>query len=158
MSEGKRQAHGKQRTHGQHTSHGLHKAQGKQKAHGKQRASEKQRVQGTQKADQEPKTDEQQKAEELDRPRVPPDRLSIDPTSRFYEEEIVERGVGIRFRGTVRKNVHEYCISEGWVRMAVGKTVDRHGRPLMVKTKGPVEAWFEDLGEDPPVASQDTNS
>lgn len=82
---------------------------------------------------------------------LPPDRLSNDPTSRFYDEALVGRGIGIRFRGKVRTNVNEYCVSEGWVKMTVGKSVDRFGRPLVVKTTGDVEAWFEDLGDDAPV-------
>ena len=51
-----------------------------------------------------------------------------------------------------RTNIEEYCISEGWVRVQAGKTVDRSGRPLTIKLSGPVEAWFEDLGDDAPVA------
>jgi hypothetical protein len=86
-------------------------------------------------------------------PDVPPDRLSINPMSRYYDEELLRRGVGIRFKGKKRTNVQEYCISEAWVTMAIGKTVDRRGMPLTVKSKGPVEAWFEDLGDEPPVAS-----
>ena len=54
------------------------------------------------------------------------------------------RGVGIRFKGVERTTVEEYCISEGWIRMAVGKTVDRKGQPLTMKLSGPVEAWFRD--------------
>ncbi|MCB0718649.1 MAG: DUF3297 family protein [Bacteroidetes bacterium] len=91
-------------------------------------------------------------SEEQKAPDVPPDRLSIVPNSKYYDEEKLGRGVAIRFRGTQRRNVQEYCISEGWVLMQAGKTVDRMGRPLTIKAKGPVEAWFEDLGEDPPVA------
>ena len=65
---------------------------------------------------------------------------------------MLQRGVGIRFKGVVRTNVEEYCISEGWVRVQAGKTMDRKGQPLTLKLNGPVEAWFEDLGEDAPVA------
>jgi len=83
---------------------------------------------------------------------VPPDRLAIDPASEHFSAETLQRGVGIRFKGTVRSNVEEYCISEGWVRVQAGKTVDRRGRPLTIRLTGPVEAWFEDLGEDAPVA------
>ena len=86
---------------------------------------------------------------------TPPDRLAIDPTSPFFDGELLRRGVGIRFKGTVRTNIEEYCISEGWVRVQAGKTMDRKGRPLTIKLSGPVEAWFEDLGEDPPVAKKD---
>ena len=85
-------------------------------------------------------------------PDVPPDRLAISPKSPFFDMEKLQRGVGIRFKGVVRTNVEEYCISEGWVRVQAGKTMDRKGQPLTLKLTGPVEAWFEDLGEDAPVA------
>jgi len=83
---------------------------------------------------------------------VPPDRLAIHPRSEFFDADKLQRGVGIRFKGVVRTNIEEYCISEGWVRVQAGKTMDRHGQPLTIKLTGPVEAWFEDLGENPPVA------
>ena len=83
---------------------------------------------------------------------VPPDRLAINPKSEWFDADLLGRGIGIRFKGTVRHNVEEYCISEGWVRVQAGKTMDRHGQPLTLKLSGPVEAWFEDLGEDAPVA------
>ncbi|MCB5426177.1 MAG: hypothetical protein BGO57_11810 [Sphingomonadales bacterium 63-6] len=86
---------------------------------------------------------------------VPPDRLAINPTNPFFDAEKLQRGIGIRFKGTVRTNVDEYCISEGWVKVQAGRTVDRKGNPLLVKLNGPVEAWFEDLGEDAPVAKKD---
>ena len=76
---------------------------------------------------------------------TPPDRLSNDPKSDFYEPELLARGIGIRFKGEERHNVVEYCISEGWVRVAVGKTLDRRGQPLTMKLTGPVEAWFRDV-------------
>lgn len=72
-----------------------------------------------------------------------PDHLSIDPRSPHFNQDALERGVGIRFKGVERKDVEEYSISEGWVRVALGKKVDRHGRPLTIKLSGPVEAWFE---------------
>ncbi|GAB3340966.1 DUF3297 family protein [Marilutibacter aestuarii] len=72
----------------------------------------------------------------------PPDRLSNDPRSPFHDEALLERGIGIRFNGIERHNVEEYCISEGWVRMAMGKSLDRRGQPITVKAKGTVEAWF----------------
>ena len=84
---------------------------------------------------------------------IPPDRLAIDPGSAHFDGEKLGRGIGIRFKGSVRTNVEEYCISEGWIRVQAGKSIDRRGRPLTVKLSGPVEAWYEDLGEDPPVAS-----
>jgi hypothetical protein len=83
---------------------------------------------------------------------VPPDRLAISPKSPFFDGETLERGIGIRFKGVVRTNVEEYCISEGWVRVQAGRAMDRKGQPLTLKLNGPVEAWFEDLGEDAPVA------
>lgn len=83
---------------------------------------------------------------------TPPDHLSVNPRSPQFDAEILRRGVGIRFKGRVRTDVEEYSISEGWVRVQAGKTVDRKGQPLTLKLKGEVEAWFEDLGEDAPIA------
>ena len=88
-------------------------------------------------------------------PDVPPDRLSVNPRSDFFDADLLRRGIGIRFKGVVRHNVDEYCISEGWVRVQAGRTMDRKGQPLTIKLTGPVEAWFEDLGEDAPVAKKD---
>jgi hypothetical protein len=88
-------------------------------------------------------------------PDVPPDRLSINPRSEFFDAPTLERGIGIRFKGVQRHNVDEYCISEGWVRVQAGRTMDRKGNPLTIKLTGPVEAWFEDLGENAPVAKKD---
>ncbi len=76
-----------------------------------------------------------------------PDRLSIDPDSAFFNEKLLERGIGIRFNGVEKNNVEEYCVSEGWVRVSAGKTTDRRGRPLMLKLKGKVEAYFRDDAE-----------
>jgi hypothetical protein len=73
---------------------------------------------------------------------TPPDHLSNDPSSKFYDEALLERGIGVRFNGVERHNVEEYCISEGWVRLPVGKSLDRRGRPMTMKVKGKVEAWF----------------
>ncbi|HTQ14051.1 MAG TPA: DUF3297 family protein [Rhizomicrobium sp.] len=75
---------------------------------------------------------------------VPPNRLSANPKSPFYDAALLERGVGVRFNGIERNNVEEYCVSEGWVRLAVGKTVDRHGNAMTVKYKGTVEPYFRD--------------
>ena len=61
-----------------------------------------------------------------------PDRLSTNPKSPFYNEALLEAGVGIKFNGAEKTNVEEYCISEGWIRVAVGKTVDRQGRTVNV--------------------------
>ena len=85
-------------------------------------------------------------------PDLPPDRLAIDPRSEHFDGDKLQRGIGIRFKGTRRHNVEEYSISEGWIRVQAGKTMDRKGRPLTIKLIGPVEAWYEDLGEDAPVA------
>ena len=79
---------------------------------------------------------------------TPPDRLSNDPRSPHYDEATLARGVGIRFKGVEKTNVEEYCVSEGWVRVAVGKTVDRRGHPLTMKVNGPVEPYFRDAAED----------
>jgi hypothetical protein len=75
---------------------------------------------------------------------TPPDRLCNNPASPFYDEAALRRGIGIRFKNIERTTVEEYCISEGWIRMAIGKTVDRKGQPLTMKMNGPVEAWFKD--------------
>lgn len=83
---------------------------------------------------------------------TPPDHLSVNPRSEFFDAEVLQRGVGIKFKDRVRTDIEEYSISEGWVRVQAGKTVDRKGQPLTIKLKGPVEAWFEDLGENPPIA------
>ena len=85
---------------------------------------------------------------------VPPDRLSINPRSDYFDADKLQRGIGIRFKGVVRHNVDECCISEGWVRVQAGRTMDRKGNPLTIKLTGPVEAWYEDLGEDAPVAKK----
>ena len=64
---------------------------------------------------------------------TPPDRLSVNPKSRFHDEDLLARGVGIRFNGKERNNVEEYCVSEGWIRVAAGNAKDRHGNPLTIK-------------------------
>ena len=73
-----------------------------------------------------------------------PDRLCNDPRSPFYDGAVLERGIGVRFKGIERNNVEEYCISEGWVRLPVGKSLDRHGNAMTMKTSGEVEVWFLD--------------
>jgi hypothetical protein len=77
---------------------------------------------------------------------TPPDRLAIDPSSPHYDEQALARGVGIRFKGVEKTNVEEYCVSEGWIRVAAGKGRDRHGNPLTLKLQGPVEPYFRDDG------------
>jgi hypothetical protein len=71
-----------------------------------------------------------------------PDRLSIDPHSPYYIAAVFEHEVGIRMNGKERLNVGEYCISEGWIKVCAGKTLDRRGQPLMIKLKGSVEAFY----------------
>jgi hypothetical protein len=73
---------------------------------------------------------------------TPPDRLSTNPSSPFHNAELLERGVGVLFNGVDRNNVEEYCVSEGWVRLAVGRTVDRQGNAMTVKYKGKVEPYL----------------
>lgn len=80
---------------------------------------------------------------------TPPDRLSVNPKSPYFDEAVLTRGVGVRFKGAEKTNVEEYCVSEGWVRLAVGKSVDRNGNPLTMKLNGPVEPYFRDTPEDP---------
>ena len=71
-----------------------------------------------------------------------PDRLSIDPRSPHHNAALFERGVGIRLNGKERTDVEEYCISEGWIKVAAGKALDRKGNPLLIKLKGTVEAFY----------------
>lgn len=80
-----------------------------------------------------------------DRPALP-DRLATDPDSPFYDADILAMNVGVRFKGEDKTNVDEYCVSEGWVKLAVGKTLDRRGKQLTVKLQGPVEPYFRDAG------------
>ena len=75
-----------------------------------------------------------------------PDRLAIDPDSPFYNEELLTRGIGLRLNGVEKTNAEEYCISEGWIKVAAGKALDRKGKPLTLKLKGEVEVW--PLGEE----------
>ena len=83
---------------------------------------------------------------------IPPARLSVDPASPHFDGDLLRRGVAIRFKGRERRDIEEYCIPEGWVRVQAGRATDRRGRPLTIRLTGPVEAWFEDLGPDAPVA------
>ena len=72
-----------------------------------------------------------------------PDRLSLNPRSPHFNEELLSRGIGIRFNGQVKTNVEEYCISEGWIRVAAGRSRGRYGNPMTIKLKGEVEPYFE---------------
>ncbi|ALJ09515.1 MAG: DUF3297 family protein [Pseudomonadota bacterium] len=74
---------------------------------------------------------------------TPPDRLSVDPSSPYHDAEALQRGVGVRFKGEEKTNVEEYCVSEGWVRLALGNRVDRKGKALTVKLQGTVEPYFQ---------------
>ena len=87
---------------------------------------------------------------------TPPDHLSNDPRSKHHDPSVLERGIGIRFNGVERHNVDEYCISEGWVRLPVGKSLDRRGQPMTMKVKGKVEAWYLDADGD--AGSADPNA
>ena len=73
-----------------------------------------------------------------------PDRLSLDPRSPHFDEDLLTRGVGITFNGTERTGVEEYSISEGWIRVAAGRSLDRRGQPMTIKLKGKVEPYFKD--------------
>jgi hypothetical protein len=77
----------------------------------------------------------------------PPDRLSLDPRSEYYNEDLLTRGVGIKFNGQEKTNVLEYSISEGWIRVAAGRSRDRFGQPMTIKLKGKVEPYFEKPAE-----------
>jgi hypothetical protein len=74
-----------------------------------------------------------------------PDRLSLDPRSPYFDQETLERGVGIRFNGKEKTNVEEYCVSEGWIKVAAGRSLDRYGKPMTITLKGEVEPYFEDV-------------
>lgn len=75
---------------------------------------------------------------------TPPDRLSVDPASPYYDAEVLARNVGVRFKGEDKTNVDEYCVSEGWIRVTVGNARDRRGNPLTLKLNGPVEPYFRE--------------
>ncbi|PIV36392.1 MAG: DUF3297 domain-containing protein [Lysobacterales bacterium CG02_land_8_20_14_3_00_62_12] len=75
---------------------------------------------------------------------TPPDRLAVNPKSPFYHADVLARGIGIRFKGQQRTDVEEYSVTEGWIRVAYGRSRDRHGNPILVKLQGEVEAYFLD--------------
>ena len=75
---------------------------------------------------------------------TPPDRLSLDPRSPYFDEALLSRGVGIKFNGQEKTNVIEYSISEGWIRVAAGRSRDRFGQPMTIKLQGQVQPYFED--------------
>ena len=76
-----------------------------------------------------------------------PDRLSLDPRSPHFDQELLSQGVGIRFNGAEKTNVEEYCISEGWIRVAAGRSRDRFGNPMTIKLNGTVDPYYEGEGE-----------
>ncbi len=76
---------------------------------------------------------------------TPPDRLSVDPSSQHHDEAALAREVGIRFNGVEKTNVEEYCVSEGWIKVAAGKAKDRFGKALTIKLKGTVEPYYKSL-------------
>jgi Protein of unknown function (DUF3297) len=76
---------------------------------------------------------------------TPPDRLSTNPKNPHFNADLLARGVGVRFKGVEKTNVDEYCVSEGWVRLTVGKTMDRHGNAMTIKLQGTVEPYYQDL-------------
>ena len=84
---------------------------------------------------------------------TPPDRLATNPRSPHYDAAVLDRGVGVRFKGVEKNNVDEYCVSEGWVRLSVGATKDRRGDPITIKLQGEVEPYFQDI-----VAAQENAS
>ncbi len=89
---------------------------------------------------------------------TPPDRLSLNPRSPWFDGELLRRGVGIRFKGKERRDVEEYCISEGWIRVAAGRSMDRFGQPMTIKLKGEVEPFYEDQRESREQASEPDSS
>ena len=82
-----------------------------------------------------------------------PDRLSLDPRSPHFDSDVLQQGVRINFNGVEKTNVEEYCVSEGWIKVAAGRSRDRHGNPMMLKLKGKVEPYLTE-GEDVETASK----
>jgi len=73
-----------------------------------------------------------------------PDRLSVNPKSSYFNADVFQRDIGIRINGQEKTNVEEYCVSEGWIKVAVGKSMDRHGNPLTMTLKGTVEPFYKE--------------
>ena len=71
-----------------------------------------------------------------------PDRLSVNPKSPHYDEAVLSRDIGIMFDGKEKTNVEEYCVSEGWIRVAAGTAKDRFGQPMTIKLKGLVAPFI----------------
>lgn len=100
-------------------------------------------------ADTAPETDGEAADEATSTPQraAAPDRLSNNPKSAHFDMEKLQRGIGIGFKGQQRHDVEEYCVSEGWIRVAAGKSRDRFGNPMTIKLNGTVEAWYETVDE-----------
>ncbi|MGE4064712.1 MAG: DUF3297 family protein [Rhodospirillaceae bacterium] len=77
---------------------------------------------------------------------TPPDRLSVNPQSPHYNEEVLKKDVGVRFNGVEKNNVEEYCVTEGWIKVAAGKSLDRRGNPMTITLKGKVEPYYRAAG------------
>ena len=86
---------------------------------------------------------------------IPPDRLSLNPRSPHFNADLLSRGVGIRFKGQEKTNVEEYCVSEGWVRVAAGRSLDRYGQPMTIKLSGTGEPYFQDVANAEDAASNE---
>ena len=71
-----------------------------------------------------------------------PDRLAVDARSPYHDAAVFAHDIGIRFNGSERHDVAEYCLSQGWIRVPVGKKVDRKGQALTILLKGTVEAFY----------------
>ena len=71
-----------------------------------------------------------------------PDRLAVDPRSPHHVAAVLEHDIGIRLNDKERRDVEEYCISVGWVKVQAGKAVDRRGNPMLIKLRGKVEAFY----------------
>ncbi len=85
---------------------------------------------------------------------TPPDRLSVNPKSPHYDAAVLERGVGVRFNGEEKTNVEEYCLSEGWIRVAAGKARDRKGDPLTLKFTGAIEVFYHEAASNPEISEE----
>ena len=77
------------------------------------------------------------------RPELP-DHLSIDARSPHYHADVLQHSIGVRFNGKERTDVEEYCLSEGWIKVPAGKTLDRKGNPLLIKLKGQLQVYYKD--------------
>jgi len=87
------------------------------------------------------------KNEETEPKKPLPDRLSLDPRSPHFNEDVLKQGVGIKFNGSEKTNVEEYCVSEGWIKVSAGRSRDRYGNPMTIKLKGKVEPYYENPAE-----------